>query len=231
MPEPIAIIASMAPKPVLVDLLSQFRKTTGRAVTLTAIGGVEAADRIKNGEAFDVAVLAREALVKLATDGHVLADSIRDFARSPTAVAVRAGAPRASRLDAATLKEMIARAGRIAVSTGPSGRSVRTLLETWRNSGLRTGDILEAPPGVPVARLVAAGDAELGFQQLSELLGQPGIDIVGPAPETLLPVTVFSLGICRTTRDATHAEPLVAALVSQAAAAPMRRHGMEPPQP
>ena len=78
-------------------------------------------------------------------------------------------------------------ARRICYSTGPSGDHLKALCETWGLANSVLARALVAPPGVPVATLVANGDADLGFQQLSELIGQPGIEIAGPLPPGFRP--------------------------------------------
>ena len=87
---------------------------------------------------------------------------------------------------------------------------------------------LVAPPGVPVASLVAKGDADLGFQQLSELIGQPGVEVVGPLPPEIQTVTVFSAGVASASADPEAAGALVAFLASAEAGDTKRRYGMEP---
>jgi molybdate transport system substrate-binding protein len=81
---------------------------------------------------------------------------------------------------------------------------------------------------VPVATLVAKGDADLGFQQLSELIGQPGIEVVGPLPPEIQAVTVFSVGISTMSQDPEGARAFVAYLASVETEGAKRRHGMEP---
>jgi molybdate transport system substrate-binding protein len=88
--------------------------------------------------------------------------------------------------------------------------------------------VLIAPPGVPVATLIANGDADLGFQQLSELIGQPGIEIAGPLPPEIQAVTVFSAGISMNSADPEGARAFVAYLASAETEGAKRRHGMEP---
>jgi molybdate transport system substrate-binding protein len=116
-------------------------------------------------------------------------------------------------------------ARKICYSTGPSGDHLKALCEKWAIPLTRT---LVAPPGAPVATLVANGDAELGFQQLSELIGQPGIEVVGPLPPEVQAVTVFSAGISTMSLDPEGARAFVAYLVSVETEKAKRRHGMEP---
>jgi molybdate transport system substrate-binding protein len=87
---------------------------------------------------------------------------------------------------------------------------------------------LLAPPGVPVATLLASHDADLGFQQLSELIDALGIDIVGPLAPEIQAVTVFSAGICSASTKPDAARSVIDYLASREAEAAKRRHGMEP---
>ncbi len=222
----VTVISSMATRQILSALVTAAH-AAGLGAHITSIGGVDAAKRVRAGEVFDVVILASEAMHALATDGHVIGDSVRVFARSPTAVAVGSGTPHVGGCDEAALRGLIARANRIALSTGPSGVSIRRMLEAWGTADLERR-LVVAPPGVPVARLLAEGQADVGFQQLSELLGEPGIDIVGSVPEALQPLTIFACGIGGKTTDAAAAEALILALVSEAAAATKRQYGMEP---
>ncbi len=119
-------------------------------------------------------------------------------------------------------------ATRICYSTGPSGDHLKTLCEKWGVTEAVMGRALTAPPGVPVASLVARGDADLGFQQLSELVGQPGIEIVGSLPSEIQPVTVFSAGVASTSRERDAAHALIAYMASHETRDAIRRYGMEP---
>jgi molybdate transport system substrate-binding protein len=116
-------------------------------------------------------------------------------------------------------------ARKICYSTGPSGDHLKALCEKW---GVPLTRALVAPPGVPVATLIANGEAELGFQQLSELIDQPGIQIAGPLPPEIQAVTIFSAGISTTSGDPEGAWALVTYLASPETADAKRRQGMEP---
>ena len=224
----LSVISSMATRLILADLAKAYMQTSGCRIRVESVGGIDAVKRIREGEAFDLAVLAADALSRLADDGLVITDSISVFARSPTAVAVRSGAARPQALDEMALRSVIADARSIGLSSGPSGTAVRALLQRWSMTETPSRRVVQAPPGTPVARLIAAGEVEIGFQQLSELLGEAGIDIVGAVPETLLPVTAFSAGICSCTRDVEHARALMAYMTSLEVDPVKRRHGMTP---
>ena len=125
------------------------------------------------------------------------------------------------------VKQAMLDARRICYSTGPSGDHLKALCEKW---GLSTvlARALVAPPGVPVASLVANGEADLGFQQLSELIGQPGVEVVGPLPPEIQAVTVFSAGVASKSADPEARRALVAFMASAETGDTKRRYGMEP---
>ena len=113
-------------------------------------------------------------------------------------------------------------------STGPSGDHLKALCEKWGVTESVLGRALMAPPGVPVASLVARGDADLGFQQLSELIGQPGIEILGPLPPEIQAVTIFSAGLSSASHEREAARAVVAYMASAETGDTKRRYGMEP---
>lgn len=225
----VSLISSMATKQMLAELAPAYTEATGKRIAVVSIGGSDAAKRIRAGERFDLALLATEAMETLAKEGHIDVPSLVAFARSPSALAVPVGAPVPTSLDEASVMALIARVGSIGVSSGPSGTNMKALLERQGLMGASGPRIIQSPPGVPVASLLAEGKADIGFQQLSELMGQPGITIVGIVPETILPRTAFSIGLCSRGANCQQARELVRFLTSDEAAASKRRNGMEPP--
>lgn len=221
-------ISSMATRAVLARLAAAHADETGCRVSITSVGGVDAARRVRAGEPFDFVVLAADAIERLAADGHVDASSRVDVARSGIAVAVPAGAARPEIGTEADVRDTILRAGRIGYSTGPSGAHLNRLFERWGIAEAIAPRIVQAPPGMPVGELIAAGDVDLGFQQLSELMHVPGIDVVGVLPEAVQFVTVFSAAVCRTAHDRAAAVRFLACVASPHADRVKREHGMEP---
>ncbi len=228
MAEAITGVSSMATRQVLLDLAEAFQRRTGRNVAMRAVGGVEAARMVRAGEACDLVVLASNVMEKLESESRVIPGSRADIARSGIAVAVRAGAPRPNLRDEEDVKRAMLQARRICFSTGPSGDHLKRLLERWGMAEAMSQRALQAPPGVPVGALLARGEADLGFQQLSELKDALGVEIVGPLPPAIQIVTVFTAGICETSSDVEGARDLVAYLASPEADAAKRRYGMEP---
>ena len=220
-------ISSMATRQVLSDLAVTYLKRSGVQVAFESVGGVDAAKRVQAGEAFDVAVLATDALDKLIAAGHVVADSKTDLVRSAVAIAVRAGAPQPDIATQDALRRAVLSARSIGYSTGPSGAALLELFERWGIADRVRGRCVQAPPGVPVGQLVASGEIELGFQQHSELMHVPGISILGTMPIGGEIITVFSAGCCATSAQPDAVRALLAFMRSAGSADAKRRHGME----
>jgi molybdate transport system substrate-binding protein len=221
-------ISSMAMRHVLTELSDAYERRSGQAVAIVSAGGVDAARRVADGEAFDFVVLAANAIEKLAADGRVDPESRTDLARSPVAMAVAAGATRPDVCSEPAIRDAVLRARSIGYSTGPSGEHLVGLFKRWGIADLSAPRIVQAPPGVPVATLVARGDVELCFQQLSELMDVPGVDVIGLLPPEIQLTTVFAAAVCRTSSCPVDAAALLSFLASSEAAAAKRRHGMEP---
>jgi molybdate transport system substrate-binding protein len=220
-------ISSMATRQVLTELAGLYLQQSGVTVMFESVGGVDAAKRVQAGEIFDVVVLAADAIDRLVAAGRVVADSKADLVRSAVAIAVRSGA---SRLDIGSedaLRRAVLSARTIGYSTGPSGVALTRLFERWGIADTVQERIVQAPPGVPVGQLVANGEVELGFQQLSELMHLPGIDVAGTMPPGSEIVTTFSAGLCTTSAQPDAVRTLLAFMQSAEAADAKRRHGMD----
>ena len=221
-------ISSMATRQVLAELVEEYGRLSGRRVAIESVGGVAAARRVQEGEPFDIVVLAADAIDRLAAAGRIDPASRVDLARSGVAIAVAAGAPRPEIGTEAALRDAILAARSIGYSTGPSGSHLSRLFERWGIAETIAPRIVQAPPGIPVGALVARGDVELGFQQLSELIHVPGIDVIGSLPPEVQIITTFSAAICTASRQRDASRALLSFLGSPAAASAKLRHGMEP---
>lgn len=221
-------ISSMAMRNVLAELGDAYEQQSGQQVAIVSVGGVDAARRVADGEAFDFVVLAADAIEQLAAAGRVDPGSRTDLARSAVAIAVAAGAARPDISSESTIRDAVLRARSVGYSTGPSGAHLVRLFERWRIADAIAPRLVQASPGIPVATLLARGDVELGFQQLSELMDVPGVDVIGLLPAELQAATVFSAAICTASNCPAAAAALLRFLASSEAGAAKRRHGMEP---
>ena len=229
-------ISSMATRLLLADLMAAAADAGLGHVEIESVGGVDAADRVASGEEFDLVFLADGALAKLAAGGHVMAESVAPLVLSQVAVGVpsRSGAPAAAVSEAAFpdaegVREAIRAATTIGYSTGPSGTALVSMIEEWGLSAEVGDRLVQARPGIPVARLLADGEVDLGFQQLSELVGSPGVTVLGVMPQDCAIDTVFSGAVAATSPDPAAAAAILAFLRTDAAQDIARSHHFAPP--
>lgn len=221
----IRVISSMAPRLILEQLLAEFSAESGIKTDLTAMGGVDAAERVKIDNTIDLVVLSKNAISTLSQSDYLYSDT-QDIALSEVAVAVKSGTHQPDLKDEEAVKKALINAKSIAYSTGPSGQALADLFQRWGISDEIAKRLVCPPPGIPVGSLLAAGKAELGFQQRSELIHVEGIDILGPLPDSIQIKTVFSAGVCLNTSKLAAAHKLISYLSSSKADAAIQQQGM-----
>jgi molybdate transport system substrate-binding protein len=221
------LLSSMATREVLSALASRYQEATGKSVATEAAGGVDVARRVQGGEAVDVVVLASNAIDKLIADGKVKAGSRVDLVKSGVAIAVRAGAARPDISSEEAVKRAVLGAKTLSYSTGPSGVYLEKMFERWGILEQIRSRIVVPPPGVPVGSLVAKGNAELGFQQLSELMNLEGISVLGPLPPAIQTITIFSGGISSNCAQPEEARALLDYMAAPTASPIKQQHGMD----
>ena len=153
----------MATRQVLADLVAGFAQQSGTQAAVESVGGGDAAKRVAAGEAFDVVILASDAIDKLMAAGHLVPGSKVDWVHSGVAVAVPAGAPLPDLSSEDVVRAAVLAAPSISLSTGPSGVALGKLFERWGIADQIAPRMVQAPPGVPVGSLVAKGEVALGF--------------------------------------------------------------------
>jgi molybdate transport system substrate-binding protein len=220
----IKLISSMAAKDFLLDIARQYGAETGNVVSVVTAGGVEVMRRVRAGEATDVVVLSAEQIDQLIADGALVKGSRADLVKSGVAVAVRKGGAKHDISSEAAVKKAVLAAKSVGFSTGPSGVYLERLLSRW-DPDKRVRRV-QAPPGVPVGSLVASGEVELGFQQLSELIHLQGIEVLGPLPPEIQLSTIFSAGVSITSLQGDAVRAALAYMASPAALEAKRRNGL-----
>ena len=224
---PLKLLSSMATREVLAELVSRYERAAQQRVASEAAGGVDVAKRVQDGEAVDVVVLASNAIDKLIAAGRLLPGSRVDLVKSGIAVAVRAGSAVPDIATENALREAVLAANTLSFSTGPSGVYLETVFSRWGILERIRSRIVVPPPGVPVGSLVVGGAVELGFQQLSELINLPGLEVVGPLPPSVQSLTIFAGGVAAASSSPSAARALLDYLAAPDAAAVKRQFGME----
>ena len=214
-------------------LVPEFERATGHKV-LTAYGPSMGTTtnaipvRLDRGEPADVLIMVGYALDDLVKNGKAIADSKIDLVKSPIAVAVKSGTPKPDISTPDALKRALLAVKTVAYSDSASGVYVST--EMFGKLGIadEMKDKARKIPATPVGEIVARGDAEIGFQQMSELKPVEGIDIVGPLPDELQKITIFSAGIATVSKEPDAGKALIKFLASPAARAEIVKSGMDP---
>jgi len=210
------------------QLERNLKVTIVTSATAMGVGSDSIPSRVERGEAVDVVIVADDALNALIKSGRILADSRVPLARSGIGMAVRKGAPKPDISTVDALKRTLLEATSIAYSASVSGQYLTT--ELFQRLGI-ADQVMSKSRRIDrerVGAVVARGEAEVGFQQISELMPEPGIDVVGPLPPEVQRVTVFSAGVAASSKNADAARALIRFLASSEAAGTVKASGLEP---
>jgi molybdate transport system substrate-binding protein len=228
----VRVMSAGAVTPAYLELAARFEQGTGHKTlnlaTATGLGPDSIPSRVRRGEPVDVIILSASAIDELIKEGHVLAGSRVDLARSGIGMAVRAGAAKPDIRSIDGLKRALLEARSVAYSAQISGVYLST--ELFQRLGI-AGQVLPKSQRVerePVGNIVARGEAEIGFQQISELLAVPGVDYVGPLPAEVQRVSVFAAGVGARALSPGAARALIDFLASPAALPTLKASGLEP---
>ena len=224
----ISVISTQATQEAYQELVAQFEKATGHKVRTFFSGTLNVQKKLADGEPYDLIIMAGPAIDEQVKLGKAVAGSRVDLAKSGTGLAVKKGAAKPDISSADALKKTLLTVKSIGYSTGPSGVYMLSVFEKLGIADQVKGKLRQTPSGVFVGTLIANGDAEVGFQQISELVHFAGIDYVGPLPGDLQRMTMFSTGIHSGAKQADAARALVKFLTAPAAAPVIRKHGLEP---
>lgn len=227
----INVIGSAAMKEIVLELAPEFERSSGNKVTASWTGSADIRKRIGAGEAFDLVIVGAPDVDAFIKDGKMAPGSRIDIARSGVGVAVKAGAPKPDISSSEAVKKALLAARAVAFSTGPSGVHMQRLFERMGIAGEMKQKSRQTPAGVRVAEYLASGQADLGFQQVSEFIHETGIDFLGPLPADIQNVTEYSSGIPTAANAAEPARALQAFLSAPAAGPVIRKNGMEPSRP
>ncbi len=233
MADEIRVMTSGAFTAAYLELIPRLELLTNKklvtAATSIGTGETSIPNRLRRGEAVDVVIVADGVLVGFIKDGLIIAESHTPLARSAIGMAVRAGAPKPDLSTVDALKRTLLQAQSIAYSASVSGDYLTT--ELYQRLGIADQVMSKSRligGGERVGAVVARGEAEIGFQQLSELLPVAGIAHVTPLPAEVQKISVFSAGVATSSRDADTARAVIKFLASPEAARAITNSGLEP---
>ncbi len=229
----IKLLSTTAMKTTLGELLPPFKRSTGHVVVPSYAPSAQIAKRVADGEQADVAIITAQGIDDLVRQGKITAGTRADIARSAIALAVQKGAPTPDISSAEKFKQALPAAKSVATSApvggGQSGAHLVKIFERLGITEAMKPKTLHGPGGPAglIGLFLVRGEAEIGIQQMSELMAVPGIDIVGPLPDEIQIYTVFAAGLATAARDAAAGRALIAHLTTPAAHAVLRANGME----
>ena len=225
------VLTAGAMKPVLVEVIPGFQQDSKQTVNLDNDTAGTLVKRIQGGAAFDVAVLTPAGIDELAKAGKVSPGV--DLARVGIGVMVKAGAPRPDISTVDALKRTLLAAKSVAyIDPASGGSSGIYLARLWERLGI--ADALKPKTklkqGGAVADLIVSGEAEIGFQQASEVIAAPGVTLIGQLPEEIQNYTVYSGAVSTTAQSPAAAAAFIAWLRRPAMASILQAKGLLPPK-
>ncbi|MBV8420159.1 MAG: substrate-binding domain-containing protein [Hyphomicrobiales bacterium] len=223
----IRVLSTQATEQAYRELVPQFEKASGHKVTTVFTGTLDANKRLAAGETYDLLIMSAPSIEQHIKAGKVVAASRVDLAKSGVGVGVKAGAPKPDISTTEALKRTLLAAKSIGYSTGPSGIYMIGAFQRMGIADEIKPRLKQTPTGVFVGSIIANGEAEIGFQQVSELSHFAGVDYVGPLPAEIQQFTIFS-SIIAGAKEADAARALVNFITAPAAAAVFKKIGMEP---
>lgn len=223
----IKVLSSLATREAYLELLPQFERSSGHKVATTWAGTVDIMKRIGAGEVYDLIIASKSAIEDLTGSGKIAAGSRADMAKTGIGVAVRSGAQRPDVSSADALKRTLLAARTVGYSTGPSGVYLGKLFERMGIAAEVKAKTCQVASGMTVGPIIASGEAEIGFQQISELAHVDGIDYIGPLPAEVQSITVFSIGLHAQAPQPDAARALAKFLTGPEARAMLAKHGLE----
>jgi molybdate transport system substrate-binding protein len=214
------------------QLVPQFERTTGINVATGSgssqgTGPQTIAAQLGRGVPADVVILSREGLTELIAARWIAAGTDVDLARTPIGVAVRAGAPKPDVRSVDDFKQVVLKAGTVAVPSSTSG--IFLIEEIFPRLGIAGRVNVKATPrGSGAAAMVAAGEADIGLLPVSEIVHATGVELAGVIAEEIQLNQIFAAAIVAASKETEAAKRLIAFLRSESAAQTIRRGGMEP---
>lgn len=229
----IRIMTSGAFTAAYLALIPRLEQLTGKklvtAATSIGTGENSIPNRLRRRESVDVVIVADTVLRGFIKEGLIVADSYTPLARSAIGMAMRKGAPKPDIGTVDALTSTLLQAQSIAYSASVSGEYLTNeLLQRLGIADRVLPKCRRIEGGERVGAVIARGEAEIGFQQISELLPVPGIDHITPLPPEVQKLSIFSAGVAATTSDSDAARAVITFLSSLDASESIKNSGLEP---
>jgi molybdate transport system substrate-binding protein len=216
----------------LQEVLPKFEKETGIKVTIArgasqGTGSNTIGAQLRRGVPADVVVMAREGLDELVSEGRIARGTDVDLAQTPLGVAVRAGSPKPDLSSLAAFKQALLHAKAVS----HTGSTTGIYLTSTAFAQIGIADEMAKKIIVAPITAVTSGESEIALQPVSELVHVPGVDFVGPVPEEIQYISVFSAAVVEGSKEPEGSRRLIAFLSSEKTASAIKESGMEPPKP
>ena len=224
----IIVLAAGATEEIFAELVPQFEKSSGHKVVATFTGTANIKKQVAAGEVYDLVIVGGPEIDAFIQQGTIVPGSRTDLVKSGVGVAVRAGSPKPDISSSEALKKTLLAAKSVGISTGPSGVHMASLFERMGIADQIKPKLKQVPSGVRIGSVIVSGEADIGFQQISELIHSPGLDYIGPLPSDVQKITVYSAGIHSRAKQPEAAKALVKSLTALTAEMVIKKHGMEP---
>jgi molybdate transport system substrate-binding protein len=219
----IKVLSSLATREAYLELISQFDRASGRKVATTWAGTVDIIKRISAGESFDLIIAANSTIDDFIHAGRVETGRRVDIARTGIGIAVQRGAQRRTSAQPKHSSACCLPPSRLA-----SGVYLAAIFESMGIAADIKAKSRQVPPGATVGPIIASGEVEIGFQQMSELLHVDGINVIGPLPAEIQYTTIISCGIAAAAEEPDGARALVEFLAVRTARDAIERAGLQP---
>lgn len=226
-PAELSMLSALAVRGAYLELIPQFEHANGQKVAVTWAGTVDIMKRMEAGERYDLVIASKGAIDDLIKLGKIAPTGLLDVAGSGIGVAVCQGAPRPDIGSSESLKRAVLAARTVGYSTGPSGVYLAGLFECMGIAGDIKTKLRSVPSGGTIGTIVASGEAEIGFQQISELVHVQGIDFIGALPAEVQHITVITAGIPTNAKLPIAAEILAKFLAGPASTDAIERAGLQ----
>jgi len=230
----VTVLATTAMKTSFDELAPQFERSTGHRLKLTFGPSLQLEKRLGEGEGADVAIVSGAGIDDLVARGKLQSGTAVAIAASALGVAVPRGAAKPDLSSADAFRRALLAAKSVAVSKPVGGgQSGVHMAKVFERLGIAEQMAAKAkygqggPSGL-VGLIIERGEAEIGVQQIAELLAVPGIDFVGPLPAELQSVTPFVAAIPTAAQNADAGRQLIAFLTTPAAKRVIKSKGLEP---